>query len=96
MSDIESLILKNLCENEDYAKKTLPFLEENYFNPSNANDIVFEEIKKFWGSLNKDQQDKWQNNELTPDHREAILESGKWNINGLHFFLHIIATVIGF
>jgi len=42
---LEKIILKNLLRNEKYARKTLPFLIEDYFQ--NEEKIIFTEIKNF-------------------------------------------------
>jgi len=46
MDKVEFLILKCLLDNEDYARKILPFIKEEYFEDFNQK-VVFEEIKKF-------------------------------------------------
>ena len=43
---IETTILKNLLQNEDYARKVLPFLNEEYFT-ENSDKIVFKQINNF-------------------------------------------------
>ena len=47
-SHMEKLILKNLIKNEDYCRKVLPFLKEEYFS-SKAEKIVFSCINEFVG-----------------------------------------------
>ena len=52
MDKIEILILKNLLNNEEYARKVIPFLKREYFEES-SEQIVYEEISKFidvWGN----------------------------------------------
>ena len=46
MERIETTILKNLIFNEDYSRKVLPFLKNEYFE-SYHEKVVFEEIAKF-------------------------------------------------
>ena len=46
MEKIEFLILRNLIHNEEYLRKVLPFLNEEYFEDFEQK-IVFEEISKF-------------------------------------------------
>ena len=46
MMKIETTILKNLLQNEDYARKVLPFLNEEYFT-ENSDKIVFKQINNF-------------------------------------------------
>jgi replicative DNA helicase len=46
MEKVEFLILRNLLFNEDYVRKVLPFLKDEYFEDPNQK-IVFEEISKF-------------------------------------------------
>ena len=48
---VEQLVLKHLINNEDYARKTIPFLQKEYFTDSNE-QIVFEKIKTFIASYN--------------------------------------------
>ena len=46
MERVEFLILKCLLNDEDYTRKVLPFIKEEYFEEFNQK-VVFEEIKKF-------------------------------------------------
>jgi hypothetical protein len=46
MEKIEFLILRNLVHNEEYLRKVLPFIKEEYFEDLEQK-IVFEEISKF-------------------------------------------------
>jgi hypothetical protein len=46
MEKIEFLILRNLLYNEEYLRKVLPFIKDNYFEDLEQK-IVFEEISKF-------------------------------------------------
>jgi len=48
---IELTILKNLVHNEDFARKTLPFLKEEYFSDSSER-IVFRRITEFMTKYN--------------------------------------------
>lgn len=43
---IEHLVLKHLIHNEDYARKTIPFLDKEYFGDGNE-QLVFIKIKDF-------------------------------------------------
>ncbi len=43
---IEHLVLKHLIHNEDYARKTIPFLDKEYFGDGNE-QLVFLKIKDF-------------------------------------------------
>jgi len=43
---IETTILKNLLQNEEYARKVLPFLNDEYFT-ENSDKIVFNQINNF-------------------------------------------------
>ena len=52
MSTIEQTILKNLVSNEDYTRKVLSFLKEDYFTDRHEK-IVFDEINKFVDKYNK-------------------------------------------
>ena len=46
MERVEFLILKCLLNDEDYTRKVLPFIKEEYFEDFNQK-VVYEEIKKF-------------------------------------------------
>ena len=46
MMKIETTILKNLLQNEDYARKVLPFLKNDYFT-ENCDKIVYDKINDF-------------------------------------------------
>ena len=46
MMKIETTILKNLLQNEDYARKVLPFLNNDYFT-ENCDKIVYDKINDF-------------------------------------------------
>ena len=46
MEKVENLVLKNLLYNEEYARKVIPFIKEEYFeDPSNK--VLYEEISSF-------------------------------------------------
>ena len=47
MERIENTILRNLLYNEEYARKTLPFIKEEYFSQF-TEKAVFQEIKKYF------------------------------------------------
>ncbi len=47
MERLENTILRNLLYNEEYARKTLPFIQEEYFSQY-TEKAVFQEIKKFF------------------------------------------------
>lgn len=51
MEKIEFLILRNLLYNEEYTRKVLPFLKEEYFQDS-SQKIVFDEIHSFISEYN--------------------------------------------
>ena len=46
MERVETTILKNLIFNEEYSRKVLPFLKNEYFE-SYHEKVVFEETAKF-------------------------------------------------
>ena len=46
MTRLESTILKNLIYNEEYTRKVIPFIQQNYFS-ENTDKIVFKEIFDF-------------------------------------------------
>jgi replicative DNA helicase len=52
MEKIEFLILRNLIHNEEYLRKVLPFIKDDYFEDLEQK-IVFEEISKFVLEYNK-------------------------------------------
>jgi len=52
MKTIETTILKNLVHNEDYLRKVIPFLKDEYFQ-DNDNKIVFNLIEEFVKKYNK-------------------------------------------
>ena len=52
MDNVEFLILRNLLHNEDYARKTIPFIKSDYFEDINQK-IIFEEILKFITEYNQ-------------------------------------------
>ena len=60
--NIEKTILKNLIKNEDYTRKVLPFLKEEYFT-SETDRSLFKEIKTFTLKYN-----------ALPDHDTLIVE----------------------
>ena len=46
MEKIELLILRNLIYNEEYARKVIPFIKDEYFEDPNQK-IIFQEILSF-------------------------------------------------
>ena len=52
MDNIEFLVLRNLLHNEDYLRKTIPFLKKDYFQDRNQ-QLVFEEISNFVTEYNQ-------------------------------------------
>ena len=51
MDKIEFLVLNNLINNEEYLRKTIPFLKDEYFEDHNQK-IVFQEIAQFVDEYN--------------------------------------------
>ena len=49
--NLESLILQNLIFNEEYSRKVLPFIQEDYFSFS-ENKLIFNEVSKFISDYN--------------------------------------------
>lgn len=49
---LETQILKHLIDNEEYARKTLPFLKADYFSEQHEK-ILFEEIHRYVTQYNK-------------------------------------------
>ena len=47
----EQLILRNLIHNEDYLRKVLPFLKNDYFSDTTER-LIFDEITKFTENYN--------------------------------------------
>ena len=52
MDKVEFLILRNLLYNEEYLRKTIPFIKAEYFEDLNQK-IIFEEISNFVSKYNK-------------------------------------------
>ena len=52
MDKIEFLVLKNLLHNEEYLRKTVPFIKAEYFEDYNQK-VVFEEILDFVSQYNE-------------------------------------------
>ena len=52
MEKIEFLILRNLIYNEEYARKVIPFIKDEYFEDQNQK-IIFQEILSFIQEYNK-------------------------------------------
>ena len=51
MNEIEFLILRNLLHNEEYLRKVIPFLQEDFFE-DNDQKVVFTEISNFVNEYN--------------------------------------------
>ena len=49
--NIEATIISNLLHNEEYARKVIVFLKEDYFMDA-TEKVVFSEIEKFWTKYN--------------------------------------------
>ena len=52
MEKIEFLILRNLIYNEEYARKVIPFIKDDYFEDQKQK-IIFQEISSFIQEYNK-------------------------------------------
>jgi len=52
MEKVEFLVLKNLLHNEEYLRKSIPFIKADYFQDRNQK-IVFEEILEFVTQYNE-------------------------------------------
>ena len=52
MERIELLILRNLIYNEEYTRKVIPFIKDDYFEDQKQK-IVFQEISSFIQEYNK-------------------------------------------
>ena len=52
MERVEFLVLKSLLHNEDFLRKTIPFIKSEYFQDSNQK-VVFEEILDFVNQYNQ-------------------------------------------
>ena len=52
MDKIEFLILRNLIYNEEYARKVIPFIKDDYFEDQKQK-IIFKEISSFIQQYNK-------------------------------------------
>jgi len=67
MERLESIILRSLLYNEEYARKTLPFFKDEYFTQF-SDRVVFQEIKKYFN--------KYSN---PPTKEAVIIELGERN-----------------
>ncbi len=79
-SRIENTILQNLIYNEDYCRKTLPFIKSDYFS-HRIEQIVFDEIFKFTEKYNNPPNIDALNIEIS--NRKDINEEEHKNIKGL-------------
>ena len=52
MDKVEILVLRNLLYNEEYLRKVIPFIKEDYFEDPHQK-VVFEEIEKFVQEYNE-------------------------------------------
>ena len=52
MEKIEFLILRNLIYNEEYSRKVIPFIKDDYFEDQKQK-IIFQEISSFIQQYNK-------------------------------------------
>ena len=52
MERVEFLVLKSLLHNEDFLRKTIPFIKPEYFQDTNQK-VVFEEISDFVNQYNE-------------------------------------------
>jgi len=52
MDNIEFLVLRNLLHNEEYLRKTIPFLKKDYFQDRNQ-QLIFDEISNFVTEYNQ-------------------------------------------
>ena len=50
--NIEATIISNLLHNEEYARKVIVFLKDEYFMDA-SEKVVFSEIQKFWTKFHK-------------------------------------------
>ena len=50
MEKIEFLILRNLIYNEEYARKVIPFIKDEYFEDQKQK-IIFQEISSFYSTV---------------------------------------------
>ena len=87
MEKVEFLILRSLLYNEEYLRKTLPFLKNEYFE-DNSQKIVFEEIASFVEQYNDVITKEVLSIEIQK--RSDINESSFKEIN--HLFLNQRAT----
>ena len=49
---IETVILSNLINNEEYCRKTIPFIQSDYFT-EHSDQVIFKHIEKFFSQFNK-------------------------------------------
>jgi len=85
MERVEFLVLKNLLHNEEYLRKTIPFIKPEYFQDHNQK-IVFEEIVDFVNQYNE-----------TPTQEVLSIEIEKRNdINEQSFkeLVHLVSNLV--
>lgn len=66
---LESVILENLLNNEDYARQVLPFLQDEYFH-ERPDNLIFKQIKSHFEDFNR-----------PPDKDALIIAAEDFNIN---------------
>ena len=79
MERLENIILTNLLYNEEYARKTLPFIKEEYFNQF-TDKAVFQEIRKYFNKYSNIPSKEAliielnERNDLTEEHFQTTTE----------------------
>ena len=79
MERLENIILTNLLYNEEYTRKTLPFIQEEYFSQF-SEKAVFQEIRKYFNKYSNIPSKEAliielnERNDLTEEHFQTTTE----------------------
>ena len=79
MERLENIILRNLLYNEEYTRKTLPFIQEEYFSQF-SEKAVFQEIRKYFNKYSNIPSKEAliielnERNDLTEEHFQTTTE----------------------
>jgi len=77
---LESVILENLLNNEEYARQVLPFLQEDYFH-ERPDKLIFKQIHSHFDDFNK-----------APDKAALIIAAEDFNINKSEYD-HVVEAI---
>lgn len=87
--NLEQLILKNLISNEDFSRKVLPFLKEEYFSAT-ENKVIFQEVSQFITKYNANPT--FEALVIQINDRNITEEDFKQCINGINEIQEIVST----